>query len=155
MKLGGYDVAKVKCKGYEIRDDLYYDHDRNLWVERIASNSVRVGFDPLGVEVSGTLAQLVVHPNLGTLCRGDAVGTLEAEKFVGPLETPLGGRVVAFNEAVISDPRRIYADCFQAWLFELAGVQSEELATLVHPTDVTKDFEERVETYKRAGVLSW
>jgi glycine cleavage system H protein len=148
-------VTIVKCKGYEVRSDLYYDHDRNLWVDTISPDIVRVGFDPLGVEVNGTLAQLIMSSNPRMVRRGEAVGTLEAEKFVGPLEAPLGGNVVAINELVVGDPKLIYVDCFDAWLFELTEVDEAEFAELVQPSDAVEDFERRVEAFKKAGVLSW
>ena len=145
----------VKCKGYRIRADLYYDGERNLWIEPLERRKVRIGFDPLGVEVNGTLAQLIIGEAPRRVRRGDAIGTIEADKFVGPLESPLSGSVADVNGSVISCLGAVYEDCYAAWLLELAGVEPEEFIHLIQPEKAAAEFEARVERYQKAGVLAW
>jgi len=90
-------MSEQKIRGFIVRTDLAYDLDHHLWVDTSRSDVVRVGMDPLGVETSGTLAQLVLHAPGGDYSRGQPVGSLEAEKYVGPVVTPLSGRVIAVN----------------------------------------------------------
>ncbi len=145
----------VECKGYRIRTDLYYDGERNLWIEPLGSGRVRLGFDPLGVEVNGTLAQLILGEAPRQVARGEAIGTVEAEKFVGPLESPLTGTFAALNSGVVSSPGAVYEDCYAAWLVELAGVEPEELSHLIQPENAAAEFAVRVERFRKAGVLAW
>ncbi|MDR7387364.1 MAG: hypothetical protein QN170_08020, partial [Armatimonadota bacterium] len=94
--------STVRVGRYELMVDRLYDPEHHLWVLPVSDTRVRVGFDPLGVEVNGTLAQLVLAP-LGTVVRrGEAFGSLEAAKFVGPLVAPVSGRVVAQNPVALS-----------------------------------------------------
>jgi glycine cleavage system H protein len=112
--------------------------------------------DPLGVETSGTLAQLVLHPPGVDYLRGQTVGSLEAEKYVGPVVTPLSGRVIAVNPHVADHPGLVArAPYGEGWLFELALTDPSELAELVMGEEqVTMGFEERIRKYRLEGVLA-
>ena len=89
--------------GFAVETDLAYDLDRHMWVSSQDAGVVRIGMDSLGLETSGTLAQLSFQPH-GEIARGEPFGSLEAEKFVGPLVSPLSGRILAVNESAMTDP---------------------------------------------------
>jgi glycine cleavage system H protein len=144
-----------QCKGYEIRTDVYYHSDSNMWVEPISPNKVRVGFDPLGVEINGTLAQISLSDPPLSVRAGSTVGSLEAEKFVGPVQSPLSGTVTAVNRVVLADPKLVYGNCFAAWLFEVELEDVSELEALVAPGAAYEDFSARVDSFRKAGVLAW
>ena len=82
----------VEVAGFGVALDRAYDPDRHFWVSTVGPDRARIGMDALGVETSGTLAQLAFLPVGEYLKRGDAFGSLEAAKFVGPLTCPLSGR---------------------------------------------------------------
>lgn len=138
-----------------IRTDLGYDLEHHLWVARLEAR-LRVGMDPLGVETSGTLSQLVLRPAGGHYRRGEAVGSLEAEKFVGPVVTPLSGELLAVNHEVSSDPGLVHRDPYgEGWLFDLSPSDPEELELLVSGEEaVAAAFEERIRRYRLEGVLA-
>jgi glycine cleavage system H protein len=150
MDDGVFDVA-----GYRLARDRAYDPDSHVWVKRDADGRVRIGLDPLGIETMGTLAQLEL-PLPGTaVTRGEAAGTLEAEKFVGPLECPISGTVVAVNAAAVADPRTIHADPLDTWLMEVDPTDyAGEIAELVAGDDVAPWFAAKVADYRRKGVLA-
>ena len=84
--------------------------------------------DALGVETSGTIAQLAFLPVGEPLKRGEAFGSLEAAKFVGPLTSPLSGTVAATNDAVVADPALVERDPYGAgWLVEIDLADPAEL----------------------------
>ncbi len=145
----------VECKGYRIRVDLYYDGERNLWVQPLGDGRFRFGFDPLGVEVNGTLAQLIIEDSPRRVVRGEPIGSVEAEKFVGPFESPLSGRVTAVNAALASNLGGVYEDCYATWLVELAEVDEAEPSHLIQPANAVAEFAIRVERFKKAGALAW
>lgn len=117
--------------GYELDPALNYERDSNLWVAELGGDRVRIGYDPLGAEAAGDVVAISFAP-LGTrLARGDALATVEAAKFVGPLAAPVGGCLVAVNEAVLRAPGAVGVDPFGAWLAELDGVPSRDLDELV------------------------
>ncbi|MDR5675906.1 MAG: hypothetical protein QN188_11255 [Armatimonadota bacterium] len=149
--------STVRVGRYELMVDRLYDPEHHLWVLPVSDTRVRVGFDPLGVEVNGTLAQLVLAP-LGTVVRrGEAFGSLEAAKFVGPLVAPVSGRVVAQNPVALSNPARIEQDPYgEGWLVELETTElpAERAYLLEGAERIALWFRERVEAYRREGVLA-
>lgn len=149
------DAVWIDVAGYRLAGDRAYDRDTHVWVNEEPGGFVRIGLDPLGIETMGTLAQLDLVTEGTVLARGEPAGTLEAEKFVGPLECPITGTVVAVNADVVADPRRVHADPFGAWLIELRPVDAErERAVLVAGDDIAGWFAAKVADYRRKGVLA-
>lgn len=149
----GMEVAVVS--GYRVRLDLAYDPEAECWVELVGERRARVGLDPVSAETSGTLAQLALVAVGTAVTRGEPLGSLEAEKFVGPLVAPLSGTVVARNEAVIARPSLVEDDPYRAWLVEIELARpGDELGRLVAGDEVAPFFAARVERYQREGVLA-
>lgn len=154
MNVDGSAYADVD--GYRVALDRSYDPDTHVWVSVLAPDRVRLGMDPLGVETSGTLAQLSFLPVGTSLRRGQAFGGLEAAKFVGPLTCPLTGEVLACNQAVLANPGLPEVDPFDAgWLIELRpSALAEELPLLVCGDAVTPWFAGRLADYRLKGVVA-
>jgi glycine cleavage system H protein len=148
--------AYADVGGYRVALDRHYDADTHVWVSVLSPDRVRIGMDPLGVETSGTLAQLSFLPVGTSLMRGQAFGGLEAAKFVGPLTTPLTGEVLSCNEAVLANPGLPEVDPFDAgWLIDLRPTAlDDELPKLVSGADVTQWFADRLADYRLKGVVA-
>jgi glycine cleavage system H protein len=146
----------IEVAGFAVALDRAYDGVGHFWVTIEGPDRARLGMDALGVETSGTLAQLAFLPIGEHLKRGEAFGSLEAAKFVGPLVSPLSGRVAATNDAVVADPALVERDPYGAgWLVELDLADPGELSDLVsgaHPIRIW--FEAEVEDYRMKGVLA-
>ncbi len=149
-------MSEMQVRGFPVRLDLAYDMATHLWVATMGPDRVRVGMDALGVETSGTLAQLALGAVGTEVGRGEPFGSIEAEKFVGPLVAPIGGRVVAVNRAVAADPGLVHRDPYGAgWLVEMEPADLDrDLAGLVAGADVEARFSSKVEEYRREGVLA-
>ncbi len=145
----------TKIAGFEIRTDLRYAIHDHLWIEQ-RDDRLRVGMDPLGVETSGTLAQVAFAEPGGYVTRGDALGSIEAEKFVGPIVAAVSGTVVAVNTALLSDPGLIERDPYGAgWLYEVDPSDPAEVAALLSGDAVVADaFEKKVRHYRLEGILA-
>jgi glycine cleavage system H protein len=145
----------LEVDGYRLAADRAYQPDTHVWVERCPGGTVRIGLDPLGLETMGTLAQLDLAPPGTTVGAGGAVGTLEAEKFVGPLESPLAGAVVAVNDAAVQSPRLVHDDPFAVWLVELQPADpAAASSSLVAGDDIAPWFAAKVADYRLKGVLA-
>lgn len=147
----------VEVARYRLALDRSYDPATHLWVQVLEAGRVRVGMDPLAVETAGTLAQLAFLPAGEVLRRGEAFGSLEAAKFVGPLTSPLSGTVLAHNEAVLADPSLVERDPFgEGWLVELEPTDpGGELPLLVEGEErLAPWFAAEVEDYRLKGVLA-
>jgi glycine cleavage system H protein len=143
--------------GYPLALDRLYQADTHMWVRLTRPGQVRIGMDPLGVETSGTLAQLSFLPVDAELAAGRPFGQLEAAKFVGPLVSPVSGRVLAVNDAVRADPGLAERDPFgDGWLIEVELNDPDgELPTLLsEPEEITRWFAAKVEDYRLKGVIA-
>ncbi len=150
------ESAFADVGGYRVALDRSYDADTHVWVSVLTPERVRIGMDPLGVETSGTLAQLSFQPVGTTLRRGQPFGGLEAAKFVGPLTSPLTGEVLLCNDAVLANPGLPEVDPFDAgWLIELRpSALQDELSLLVSGPDITQWFADRLADYRLKGVVA-
>jgi glycine cleavage system H protein len=146
----------TEVAGFGVALDRAYDPAGHFWVSMVASDRARIGMDALGVETSGTIAQLAFLPTGGQLKRGEAFGSLEAAKFVGPLTSPLSGRVTATNDAVVADPSLVERDPYGGgWLIELDLDDPGELGELISGADAIPDwFAAQVDDYRLKGVLA-
>jgi glycine cleavage system H protein len=143
--------------GFAVRTDLAFDLEHHTWVDALGEGRARVGMDSLGVETSGTLAQLSFVAVGSAVERGEQIGSLEAEKFVGPIVSPVSGVVTAVNDAVAADPGSVTRDPYgKGWMVELqSGALADELADLVQgEEDIVAAFERRIHEYRMEGVLA-
>lgn len=154
-------VRAVEVHGYRLLLDRWYDPDTHVWVRCVdpegGCQAVRIGMDPLGVETSGTLAQLSFLPIGTQLRRGQSYGQLEAAKFVGPLTTPVSGVIEAVNQAVLDDPGWPERDPFDAgWLVELrpSALREETAGLLRDESEIVAWFARAVEDYRLKGVIA-
>jgi glycine cleavage system H protein len=147
----------VAVQGYVLALDRGYEPDTHVWALVVAPDRVRLGMDPLGVETAGALAQLALVP-LGTeVRRGEPVGSIEAEKFVGPLTAPLSGTVIAHNSEAVTDPGLVHRDPLgDGWLVELdpSDLDAERVLLVEGVDQVVPWFEHKLAEYRLKGVLA-
>lgn len=144
-------------KGFEVRTEFLYDLTHHMWVEELEGNRVRIGMDALGVETSGTLAHLAMVEVGTEISRGEPFGSLEAEKYVGPLVAPLSGTVVATNAEVLSAPGRVEADPYgEGWMIELeaSDLEGERSGLVSGAEEIVTRFAQKVTEYRLEGVLA-
>lgn len=146
--------------GFEVWLDLAYAEGSHMWVDLSTPEAARVGLDTLGVQTTGSLAHVDLVPVGTELRRGDALGTVEADKFVGPLRSPLSGVVSERNEAVLEDPGLIqhtpYSGGWLLVLAPLAGGWGGEPGRLVQGPDAVRSwFDQEIRRFRLEGVLAW
>ena len=147
----------ASAHGFPLALDRLYQADTHMWVQPSGPGHARIGMDPLGIETSGTLAQLSFLEVGAELTAGSPFGQLEAAKFVGPLISPVSGIVVAVNEAVLADPGLAERDPFGGgWLIEaeLSDPDGELPGLLSDPDEITRWFAAKVEDYRLKGVIA-
>jgi glycine cleavage system H protein len=144
-------------RGFKVRLDRAYHLGFHLWVKVGEGGLVRIGMDPLGLDTAGTLSQLEFAEAGTIVARGEPFGTLEAEKFVGPIRSPLSGAIVAANAEVMSTPGICERDPYgDGWFVELMPFDFEgEQDQLTEGTvTVVAAFAAKVDEYRRQGVLA-
>lgn len=147
-------------RGFEVHLELAYAAGSHMWVEELDGPAARLGLDALGVQTSGSLAHVDLVPVGTEVVAGDPIGTVEADKFVGPLLSPLAGVVSQRNDAVMAEPGLVQHTPYGAgWLVVMDSPVAgwgDELSQLVRGPDlVQRWFEDEIRRLRREGVLAW
>jgi glycine cleavage system H protein len=138
-----------------VRGDLYHDVETHSWVEPLEGGRVRLGLDPVEAESTGDIVALSFLPEGTRVARGEALGTLEAAKFVGPLLAPVSGVVRGHNRAVLESPGMVNRDPYGAWLVELELEDATQLDGMLRgEAEVGAWLERELERHRRNGAIA-
>jgi glycine cleavage system H protein len=115
-----------------IPEELRYSSEHE-WARRLEEGSrVRIGITDFAQDALGDVVYVDL-PAVGTRVEAaEAVGELESTKSVSEMYAPVGGVVVAVNEALADNPQLLNEDPYgEGWLIEIeAGDISEFVALL-------------------------
>lgn len=101
--------------------DRRYSRDHTWALRR--GEALLVGLTAHAIDRLGELRSihLDVTPEQ-ILSPGEVFGSVESDRAVVDLYTPVGGRVVAVHDALTRDPSPLHEDCYEAgWLVHLAA----------------------------------
>lgn len=101
----------------------------HMWAQR--QNSVfRFGFAAYAVRLLQDVYFLDWTVEAGAvLAERQEIGAIESKKAESDLFAPIAGKLVRFNEELLSDPSGINVDKYgQGWLFEMDGAGTELLS---------------------------
>jgi len=115
-----------------IPEELRYSTEHE-WARRLDDGSkVRIGITDFAQDALGDVVYVDL-PAVGTrVDAAEAVGELESTKSVSEMYAPVGGVVVAVNEALADNPQLLNEDPYgEGWLIEIeAGDMSQFVALL-------------------------
>ena len=99
---------------------------------RSEGGQVRVGISAFAVDQLGDIV-FVDLPEVGAMIsQGSSFGSVESVKAVEELLAPLGGVVVARNEAVLASPEELQSDPYgEGWLLLVEPADPAELEGLM------------------------
>lgn len=113
---------------FKIPEDLYYHPETHLWV-KVEGDLVRIGLNDLAQYSAKAIVNIRLKPPGRATPKDRPFGTMEAGKYVGPLNLPVAGKVKEINEEVIDNPKLANSDPYEAgWL------------VLVEPENLTRDL---------------
>jgi glycine cleavage system H protein len=114
-------------------DDLKYSSEHE-WVRSPGETdgAVRIGITHFAQDALGDIVYVSL-PEVGTeIAAGDTVGELESTKSVSDVFSPVGGKVVARNDALDATPELVNSDPYgEGWLFEVAVSDTAEVDSLM------------------------
>jgi len=110
-------------------EGLRYTEDHE-WVTA-AGSTLRVGISDYAQDQLGDIVYVELPEVGATFARGDQFGTLESVKAVSELYLPVGGEIVAVNEALGDAPELINQDPYGNWIVEIRPADSSELERLL------------------------
>jgi glycine cleavage system H lipoate-binding protein/TusA-related sulfurtransferase len=88
-------------------DDLLYDLENNTWLRVEEDGEVTIGVTSVLPAIAGKLTLARLKAVGIDIQRGQSLGTLESQKFVGPIPSPVSGTLVKTNGLVVDKPRII------------------------------------------------
>ncbi|MEV0335202.1 glycine cleavage system protein GcvH [Nocardia sp. NPDC050717] len=101
-------------------EDLRYTEEHE-WVRRTGPTAVRVGITDYAQSQLGDVVFVQLPDVDKEVTAGESIAEVESTKSVSDIYAPLGGKVVAVNEDLVSAPETLNSDPYDAgWLFELA-----------------------------------
>jgi len=98
--------------------DLRYTESHE-WVRRESDGTLTVGITDHAQAALGDLVYVELPAVGKTLAARDAAAVVESVKAASDVYAPVGGEVVAVNEALRGTPEQVNADAYGAWLFKL------------------------------------
>lgn len=101
------------------------------WARLEADGSVTVGISDHAQEALGDVV-FIELPELGkTLAAGQEAGVVESVKAASDIYSPIGGEVIAINEALADTPKDVNNDPYASWFFKLKPSNPAELDKLL------------------------
>jgi len=94
------------------------------WVKRGDDGLLWVGITDAAQDMLGDLV-FVGDVKVGdALKAGETAGVVESVKAASDIYAPVEGEVVAFNDALESEPQQINSDPYNAWIFKMKTAAS-------------------------------
>ena len=122
----------------------------HLWATSREGTMYRFGFTAYAVRLLLDVYFLEWHVEAGVpLTAQQEIGAIESKKAESGLYAPIAGRLVRFNESLLSDPSIINLDNYgEGWLFEIEGAGSELLSAEQYLAHVSASWEVAQRTIK-------
>jgi glycine cleavage system H protein len=115
----------------EYPSDLKYTREHE-WAALEDNNRVRVGISDFAQDALGDVVYVNL-PDEGTEVRaGEAVGEVESTKSVSDIFSPVSGRVVERNQALMDSPELVNQEPYgEGWMVVIEMSDPEELDDLL------------------------
>lgn len=115
----------------KILKDLLYTPTHE-WV-KIENNKAKIGITDYAQHSLGSVV-FVDLPNIdSTFGQFDPFGAVESVKAASDLLMPVSGKVIAVNEALLSQPELLNDDAFANWVIEVEVSDTAEVSKLLSP----------------------
>lgn len=101
------------------------------WARLEADGSVTVGISDHAQDALGDVVYVEL-PELGkALEAGQQAGVVESVKAASDIYAPVGGEVIAINEALADSPELVNSDPYGSWFFKLKPASPAQLESLL------------------------
>lgn len=116
----------VKIGKCVVQTDLHYLVEEHSWVRFNDDGTVTVGVSDIAENMAGPI--LHVYPRKkGLRKKGQSLATIESDKWVGPLKSPLTGEILETNPVLDSDPKIVNRSPYQeGWIVRMKPTNLDE-----------------------------
>jgi glycine cleavage system H protein len=113
-----------------IPENLKYTKDHE-WL-KIQGEEALVGISDFAQHELGDIVFIEVETVGETLGKGEAFGTIEAVKTVSDMYMPVGGEVLEFNQALLTNPEILNQDPYEkGWIIRIRISNLSETSDLL------------------------
>lgn len=136
-------------EGYTLPDELYYE-ENHYWV-RPEGGLLVVGMDDFAQKLAGPIVYVQLPTEGKRLAAGKKFAKVESGKWLGKINAPVNGELMASNEALETKPGLINDDCYGAgWMYKIRPDDMAELERLIHgPAAVEAWIKADIERYAK------
>ncbi|OLD04584.1 hypothetical protein E6H36_11005 [Candidatus Bathyarchaeota archaeon] len=130
-------------------DDLLYHLESNTWV-RLAKDEAVVGVTSVLSAIAGKLTSARLKATGAIVHRGNSLGTLESIRLLGPIPSPISGRIKETNALVISKPKILNDSPYgEGWVARLETKNIDaERALLMNIHDAEETLRQKLKQYR-------
>lgn len=134
-------------------EELFYNLATNVWAKREVDGTITVGMTSYACSLAGELVAYLPKKVGGRVEKDKSVASVESGKWVGPVMAPVGGEIIAINEAVAAKPATINADPYgKGWVVKMKPLDWDtESVGLISGAGVGAAFEAKMKADGFAG----
>ncbi len=138
----------MDIQGYNIPEGLYYD-ENHFWVKANGSEIV-LGMDDFAQKMAGEIVFVQLPEEGKKVQKGKKLAKVESGKWLGKVNSPVDGELVAVNEELESNPGLINKDCYGAgWMYKIKAKDLAQLGDLIHGKEaIAKWMAEEIDKHK-------
>lgn len=128
----------MDIQGYNMPEDLYYD-ENHFWV-RVEGGELVMGMDDFAQKLAGDIVFVQLPDEGKKLKKGGKLAKVESGKWLGKVNSPVNGELIAVNEALENKPNLINQDCYGAgWMYRIKAADND-LGDLIHGADALQKW---------------
>ncbi|EST17319.1 glycine cleavage system H protein [Pseudomonas putida S610] len=101
------------------------------WARLEADGTVTVGISDHAQQALGDVVFVELAEVGKVFAAGDAAGVVESVKAASDIYAPVGGEVIAVNEALAESPEQLNEQPYDAWIFKLKPSSQADLDNLL------------------------
>ena len=117
--------------------DLKYTEDHE-WIRSEADGTVTVGITHHAQEALGDLVYVELPAPGRTVAAREACAIVESVKAASDVYAPMGGEIVAGNDALSGAPEAVNENAYSAWLFRMRPSDPAALSGLMDAAAYTQ-----------------
>ena len=131
-------------------DDVLYYPDSDTWVRFQEDGTATVGIDTILAWLGGPITSTSFKPAGTMVERGKALGAIESPRHFDTVRSPITGRVIETNPALVGDPRLLNRDPYgRGWFAKLEPAKKrQEIAMVKSPASARAALEARIAELK-------
>ena len=119
----------------QIPDNLKYTKDHE-WLRLEEDGTATIGITDYAQGSLGDVTFVELPETDESFAAGDSFGVVESVKAASDLYMPLGGKVGAVNEALVTNPELVNSDPYgEAWMVRIELEDASALDGLLDPAD--------------------